>query len=678
VVRLLPSLLLFAVAAAQQPASPPAAKLAGTRPNLIFVYSDDHAGHAISTYGSKLNETPHLDRIADEGVRFDNAFCGNSLCGPARASIQTGLHSHKNGFMRNGNRFDATQRSLGKELQKVGYQTAVIGKWHLESDPVGYNHWMVLPGQGQYYNPDFLTKDGRQRIEGHATDLTMDLALDWLQQRDQAQPFLLLCQFKAPHRNWMPAPADLSLYRDNHLPEPATLFDDYEGRTPAAKAQEMTIARHMFLHYDLLVPPKEGQELQGEDRAYPSIRARMTQAQRDAWDAAYAQEDEAFYREDPQGEARVRWYYQRYMKNYLRCIAGIDRNVGRLQEWLDGNPEVKNRTLVVYCSDQGFYLGDHGWYDKRWMYEESLRMPLLMSWPGKIAPSRALPQLVQNIDIMPTFLELAGVPVPGDVHGMSLVPLLEGRADAKWRNAIYYHYYESHAVHMVPAMYGVRTSRYKLIRYYEPQWNGWEMFDLDRDPQEMRSVADDPRYAKIRKELERLLGELREQYGDDTGEVAGERFPIQAGVARVRATDGGWQVWCNADQGYLLQEGKRAGKTVLSTTMAPGDAGQQKNGFLVVAGGDPRGAKVRAGIEFGTKKLVVVGPGNVRAEAPIVWSGAAPAEVTMTIDTEAGTVVAEALGKRVEAKLPKGWAELTAWGFGASNAETRFAELVVK
>lgn len=656
----------------------PARPLAGSRPNIVFLYSDDHAVQAISAYGSNRNTTPAIDRIAAEGVRFDRAFCGNSLCGPARASIQTGLHSHRNGFMRNGNRFDVSQRSLGKELQQAGYQTAVVGKWHLESDPVGYDHWLVLPDQGQYYNPDFLTPGGRRRIEGHATDVTVDLALDWLAGRDGEQPFLLLCQFKAPHRNWMPAPADLGLYRDGDLPEPPTLFDDLAGRTPAARAQEMSIAQHLFLHYDLLVPPRDGQELRGEDRAYPAIRARMTPAQRAAWDAAYAEEDAAFWRDEPQGEARVRWYYQRYVKNYLRCVAGIDRNVARVLAWFDARPELAANTLIVYASDQGFYLGEHGWYDKRWMYEESLRMPLVMRWPGRIEAGTDEARLVQNIDLMPTFLELAGRPVPTDLHGKSLVPLLDGRRDVPWRDAIYYHYYESHAVHMVPAMYGVRNDRYKLIRYYEPQWNGWELFDLEEDPQELRSVADEPRYRQVREALERRLLALRSEYGDDTGEVAGERFPIQAGVARVRALDGGWRIWCNAPQGYLLRAIEPAVRLQVATQLRPALAGPQRNAFVVLAGADPRAPKVFVGVEFGTRKLVVTGPGRARAEADLPWDGKNAVPIRVEADLATGRVRVEALGQAVDAALPAGWQVFTATGFGASNAESEFTELVVE
>ncbi|HEB52319.1 MAG TPA: DUF4976 domain-containing protein, partial [bacterium] len=470
--------------------------LSGSRPNILFLFSDDHAAHAISAYGSRVNQTPHIDRLAREGILFRNNFCGNSLCGPSRATILTGLHSHANGFMRNGNVFDGDQTTFPKLLQKVGYQTAIIGKWHLSSNPQGFDHWMVLPGQGQYYNPDFLVPDpsdpsGRKtkrvRYEGHATNLTTKFAIEWLEQRDPEKPFLLMCQHKAPHRNWLPAPEDLGLFRGERLPEPDTLFDDYEGRGPMARAQEMTIARHMFLHYDLLVPPADPSELRGTDRAWLTQRQRMTPAQRKLWDAAYSDENAAFLREDPQGRERVRWAYQRYMKNYLRCVNGVDRSVGELLAWLDAHPDVKANTLVIYSSDQGFYLGDHGWFDKRWMYEESLRMPLLMRWPEHLAKGREVRAMTQNIDFGPTFLDLAGVPVPPTMHGRSMVPLLQavGRPDADevaWRDAIYYHYYESQAVHMVPAMYGVRTQRYKLVRYYEPQWDTWELFDLERDP----------------------------------------------------------------------------------------------------------------------------------------------------------------------------------------------------
>ena len=686
---MLASRLLPLVTAALSLAVPAAAQraLSGSRPNIVFVFSDDHACHAISAYGSRVNETPNIDRVAQEGVLFRNNFCGNSLCGPSRATVLTGLHSHANGFMRNGNVFDGDQTTFPKLLQKVGYQTAIVGKWHLSSDPQGFDHWVVLPGQGQYYNPDFRTRDGRVRIEGHATDVTTRLALDWLEQRDPDRPFLLMCQHKAPHRNWQPAEQDLALFRGEDVPEPPTLFDDHAGRGPMLRAQEMEVGRHLFLHYDLLLPPDDPSALRGTDRAWLSQRERMTPAQLAAWDAAFAAENEAFLREDPQGDERVRWYYQRYIKNYLRCVAGVDRSVGELLAWLDAHPDVKANTIVIYSSDQGFYLGDHGFYDKRWMYEESLKMPLVVSWPGRIEPGREVAELTQNIDFAPTFLDLAGVPVPEAMHGESLVPLLEG-APERWRDAIYYHYYESQAVHMVPAMYGVRTERYKLVRYYEPQWDAWELFDLDEDPDELRSVADDPRYAEIRAELQRRLAELRRTYGDDTGAVGDGAFPVLAGIARVVPLGDGYRVWANAPGGYLLRTGSRPGRTTLRTTLAPyrvdgAPAHARENGFVVVTGGDPRRRLVRAGVEFAAGRLVLVGPDGlgVVAEAPLDWSGRdrlAPVALRVDVDLEGQTITAEALGRRVTAPLPAGWTALSAWGYGADNAESTFGPLTIE
>lgn len=666
--------------------------LSGARPNIIFVFSDDHAAHAISAYGSRINKTPNIDRLASEGLLFRNNFCGNALCGPSRATILTGLHSHANGFMRNGNVFDGDQTTFPKLLQKVGYQTAIIGKWHLSSDPQGFDHWVVLPGQGQYYNPDFKTKDGKVRYEGHATDLTTKLSLEWLDQRDPDRPFLLMCQHKAPHRNWMPSAEDLKLYQDEQIPEPASLFDDYEGRGPMAKAQEMSIAEHMFLHYDLIVPPADESKLQGTDRAWLSQRKRMTPEQLAAWDAAFERENEAFLREDPQGKQRVRWAYQRYIKNYLRCVNGVDRSVGELLAWLDERPEVKKNTVIIYSSDQGFYLGDHGWYDKRWMYEESLRMPLVMRWPEHLPAGREVQELTQNIDFAPTFLDFAGVPAPASMHGRSMTPVLTGGAGGQggegvdadvaaaelgWRDAIYYHYYESQAVHMVPAMYGVRTSRFKLIRYYEPQWDAWEMFDLEADPAEMTNIAEDPRYASMRKYLEKMLAGLRAEYGDDTGVVGDGAFPVTAGIARAVPAGEGHRVWFNAPGGYLMKTGKRAGAQRVSTTMSPRPGRLRRNGFLLLTGAAPRGPVMRVGVDFDGGRLVVQGP-RWRQQAGagrITWDGAAPVEVTVHVDFDAHTLVAEALGQKVTAPIPAGWNSLTGWGYGGNNAETVFGAI---
>lgn len=652
--------------------------LSASRPNIIFIFSDDHAPHAISAYGSRVNKTPNIDRIAKEGLLFRNNFCGNALCGPSRATILTGLHSHANGFMRNGNVFDGDQVTFPKLLQKVGYQTALIGKWHLSSDPQGFDKWMVFPGQGNYYNPEFLTKDGKVRIEGHATNLTTKLSLEWLDQRDEKRPFLLMCQHKAPHRNWEPAPEELGVFQGEQIPEPETLFDDYEGRGPMLKAQEMSIANHMFLHYDLMVPPKDPKDLKGTDRAWLSLRNRMTKEQLATWDKAFEAENAAFLREDPQGKERVRWAYQRYMKNYLRCVAGVDRSVGELLDWLDARPEVKQNTVIIYSSDQGFYLGDHGWYDKRWMYEESLRMPLVMSWPGHLEAGREVTQLTQNIDFGPTFLDLAGAPKLAAAHGKSLVPVMSKKTgDEPFRDAIYYHYYESQSVHMVPAMYGVRTDRYKLIRYYEPQWDTWELFDLENDPNEMQNMAEHADYAEIRKGLEQRLVALRKQYNDDTGSVGGGEFPLTAGIARVEREGDSYRIWANTGGGYLLNEGKREGNVTLRSSMLPVLGKQSANGYLVASGGEPRGAMMRVGIEIKQKRLVILGPGwnQVAAQVPFEWDGKTAVPVAVQFGFDEHQVVAEIGGKRLTAPIPKAWTGLRSWGYGGSNAETVFAKL---
>jgi N-acetylglucosamine-6-sulfatase len=487
-----------------------------SRPNIIFIFADDHATQAIGAYGSVINETPHIDRLANEGVLFRNSFCGNSICAPSRATVLTGLHSASNGVLRNGNTFDGSQPTFPKRLNEAGYNTALIGKWHLAGDPTGFDHWRVLPGQGQYYNPDFRTPDGEVRIPGHVTELTTDLALEWLESgRDPEAPFLLMCQHKAPHRSWMPAPQDLGLFRDENIPEPPTLFDDYSGRSGPAGDQEMEIARHLSDHYDLKLDlPQDTASLKGPDSWVEGMRARLSAEQLAAWDAAYAEENAAFLADPPTGDALVRWKYQRYLKNYLRCVAGVDRSVGRILAWLDEHPKIAANTMVVYSSDQGFYLGEHGWYDKRWMYEESLAMPLVVRWPGHAQAGSEVASLVQNIDYAPTFLEIAGVTSEDPVHGQSLVPLLKGEKPADWRDAIYYRYAESRATHRVAAHVGVRTDRYKLMHFHEPEYDSWELYDLESDPLELNSVADDPAYADIRADLQLRLRELQAQYGE--------------------------------------------------------------------------------------------------------------------------------------------------------------------
>jgi N-acetylglucosamine-6-sulfatase len=480
------------------------------RPNILFVFTDDHACQSIGAYGSKINKTLNIDRIAREGAVFLNSFCANSICGPSRACVLTGKHSHKNGFYSNGRGpFDGSQFTHPQALRKVGYQTALIGKWHLNSNPTGFDHWDILPGQGSYYNPVMINKDGRRRIEGYCTTITTDLAIDWLKQRDGEKPFLLMCQHKAPHRTWAPELKHLNNYADEDIPEPATLFDNWENRSPTLAGNAMSIDRHFYYHYDLKVHMPVPFASKRETRLKDGEYARMTPEQKKIWDAAYMPRNQAFLENPPTGKDLVRWKYQRYIKNYLRCIDSVDENVGRVLDYLD-EAGLTDNTIVIYSSDQGFYLGEHGWYDKRWMFEESLKMPFVIRWPGHIKPGTRSDKLIQNIDYAPTFLDVAGVDIPDDVQGRSLVPLFADPASDDWRSSIYYHYYEHGGEHQVPRHEGVRTDRYKLINFYSN--DGFNLFDLERDPTEMQDVSGDPAYASTMKTLQAELQRLRGVY----------------------------------------------------------------------------------------------------------------------------------------------------------------------
>jgi len=490
-------------------------------PNIIFVFADDHAPAAIGAYGGRLaglDPTPTIDRLASEGMLFRNTFVTNAICAPSRAVILTGTHSHVNGVRTNAERFDSSLATLPILLQDAGYQTALVGKWHLKSDPVGFDYWEILPDQGVYYNPDFTTASGTARDTGYVTDLITDKALAWLERgRDPGRPFLLLYQHKAPHREWSPDGAYLDRYADVTIPEPPTLFDDWAHRTTAAAAQEMTIARHMTLGYDLRFWPNTIAPDDPANAWAQRLRDRMTDDQRARYDGAYGPRNDALRAASPAGDDLVRWKYQRYLKDYLRTIASVDDNLARLLDYLDTSGLARN-TVVVYSSDQGFFLGEHGWFDKRWMYEESLRTPLIVRWPGVVRPGSVNDDLVQNLDFAETFLDMAGVPIPPSMQGRSLVPLLRGDRPADWRNAIYYHYYEFPGVHAVARHDGVRTTRYKLIDYY--QLGEWELFDLEHDPDELRSVYDDPAYATVRAALEQRLFDLRDQYGVPATDLA--------------------------------------------------------------------------------------------------------------------------------------------------------------
>ena len=473
------------------------------RPNIVFVFSDDHSVNAIGAYGSKMNKTPHLDSLANEGAVFNRNYVANSICAPSRACVLTGKHSHKNGHKDNSAWFDGSQMTFPKELQKAGYKTALIGKWHLRSEPTGFDHWMVLPGQGHYYNPDYKTPKGLIRKHGYVTDLTTDMSIEWMkQQKDSGQPFLMMCQYKAPHRNWMPHPRFMDNYKGVEIPVPETLFDDYSNRNSNLLDNEMTIDEHMSLDYDLKVPRPNGHRAGGEWN-------RMTKEQKETWIKHYSAEDLEFKRAKLTGKALVRWKHQRYLKDYLRTIDGVDYNIGRILAFLKKEGLDKN-TIVVYSSDQSFYLGEHGWYDKRWMYEESFRQPLLVKYPGVIKPGTAVETMTQNIDFAPTFLEAAGVKIPEGVQGKSLLPLMKKGDKALWdRSSLYYHYYER-GIHNVARHHGVATERYKLIQFYDS--GEWELLDRKADPKEMKNFYDDPAYRNIRAAMHLELAKTMANY----------------------------------------------------------------------------------------------------------------------------------------------------------------------
>ncbi|SIO22625.1 Arylsulfatase A [Singulisphaera sp. GP187] len=497
--RTLERLGAFLIVCGSLMAAPPPRVVAAEptkQPNILFIFSDDHAYQAISAYNDprKLIETPNIDRIATEGMRFDRCVVPNSICGPSRATVLTGKYSHANGFYNNsGSRFDGSQTTVAKLLKGAGYQTAVVGKWHLVSDPTGFDYWHILPGQGVYYNPPMIDNGTRVKHEGYTTDIITDLTIDWLKKRDKSKPFLMMSQHKAPHREWAPALRHLGHDNDRNYPAPATLFDDYAGRGKAEHDQDMTIAKTMTakdLKFE--APPQ------------------LTPDQRQAWDAYYAPRNQAFEKADLKGDDLVRWKYNRYMHDYLACIKAVDESVGRLLKYLEDEGLAEN-TIVVYAADQGFYLGEHGWFDKRWIFEESLRTPFMVRWPGVTKPGSVNTDLVSNLDFAETFLEAAGQPVPAEMQGKSLVSVLKGRTPEDWRKSFYYHYYEYPGPHNVRRHYGVVTDRYKLVRFYGPDVDEWELFDLKEDPQELRSVHGQAGYTEIQKELEQELARLRKE-----------------------------------------------------------------------------------------------------------------------------------------------------------------------
>jgi arylsulfatase A-like enzyme len=485
--------------------------LAETRPNILFIFTDDHAYQAISAYGSKLNKTPNIDRIAKEGIRFDRCYVTNSICGPSRACILTGKYSHMNGYYLNDQEFDGSQQTFPKLMQAAGYQTALIGKWHLgkKSMPTGFDYWKILEHQGFYYQPNFVTPLGMEQHLGYVSNLLTEQVLSWLEYgRDPERPFLLMLQHKAPHRPWDPAPDRLADNIDVIFPEPETLFDDYENRASAARNAHMRIRDHMSVQGpDLKAWDMPRLNTPAENRARNWFYNKLTVEQHRDWIKAYQKKNATYYNSELAGKELTRWKYQRYLQDYLSCVQSVDDSVGQVLDYLDEHGLAQN-TIVVYSSDQGMYLGEHGWFDKRFMYEQSLRTPLLIRWPGVAEAGRSEDCIVSNLDFAETFLEAAGIDIPRDMQGASLVPLLKDVPPTDWRKSFYYHYYEGKG-HNVAEHYGVSTGRHKLIHFYK--LDEWELFDLEKDPQEMHSIYDDPEYAQIQRDLVEELGRLRSE-----------------------------------------------------------------------------------------------------------------------------------------------------------------------
>jgi arylsulfatase A-like enzyme len=481
-----------------------------TLPNIIFIMSDDHAYQAIGAYGdtiSKLAPTPNIDQIAAEGMRFDRCLVTNSISGPSRACILTGKYSHKNGFLQNeATPFDGSQQTFPKLLQKAGYSTCIIGKWHLDSDPTGFSYWEIVPGQGDYYNPEFKDGKSNQTDTGYVTEIITQKSLKWMEeQKKTGNPFLLMVHHKAPHRNWQPGPRELGMYKDVNFPEPATLFDDYSNRGLAENEQDMTIDKTMLLVEDLKM---------WTDSTWKTTSSlgRMDNKQKEKWDSYYNPIIEKNKNSKLTGKDLVKWKYQRYMHDYLECVAAVDKSVGEILKYLKDNGLDKN-TIVVYTSDQGFYLGEHGWFDKRFMFEQSYRTPLLIKWNGVIKPGSINNDMVSNIDFAETFLSAAGIEIPKDMQGENMIDILKGNTPKNWRKSHYYHYYEYPGYHSVKRHYGISSEQYKLIHYYY-NIDQWELYDFKSDPLEMINLYDNPKYASIKNELHKQLKELMLKYGD--------------------------------------------------------------------------------------------------------------------------------------------------------------------
>jgi arylsulfatase A-like enzyme len=489
------------------------------RPNILFIMTDDHTTQAISAYGSKLTNTPNIDRIGFEGIRFDNCYATNALSGPSRACILTGKFSHVNGFKDNADTFDGSQQTFPKILKANGYQTAIIGKWHLISKPQGFDFWSILNGQheqGDYYRPEFWENGDTITENGYVTDIITEKAIDWLKNRKQGQPFMMMLHHKAPHRNWMPAQRHLGMFDNTVFPEPDNLFDDYTTRSDAPKQQDMSIAHTLKDDWDLkLATAEELASADFPDKRYQDVYNRMTDSEKENWNKAYAPRITEFRSRKMNGEKLTRWKYRQYLKDYLATARAVDESIGKMLDYLASTGELNN-TLIIYTSDQGFFLGEHGFFDKRFMYEECQRMPLVMRLPEVIRAGSVTSALSMNVDFAPTLLDFAGIPIPKDMQGESLLPILSnrGKTPALWRDAVYYHYYEYPAEHSVKRHYGIRTERYKLIHFYN-DIDAWELYDLQSDPKEMNNLYGKKEYVVLERQLKDLLNQTREKYSDN-------------------------------------------------------------------------------------------------------------------------------------------------------------------
>jgi arylsulfatase A-like enzyme len=611
------------------------------RPNILYIMTDDHARHALSCYGSRVNKTPNMDRIAHEGMRFDNSFVTNSICAPCRAVLLTGKFSHINGHPDNRATFDGSQMTFPKLLGKAGYQTAMIGKWHLKSDPTGFDYWDVLPGQGRYHNPVMIEMGTRKKLEGYVTDIITDKTIKYIEERDKSKPFCVLCHHKAPHRNWQPDEKHAHMYMDE-IPEPETFNDDYSHRASPASNTQMTLAKH-FYKGDYKLDPPEG----------------LT----------------------PQ--ERKKWNYQRYMQDYLRCIASVDDNIGRLLDYLDKSGLADN-TVVIYTSDQGFYLGDHGWYDKRFMYEESLTMPLMMRYPPMIKPGSVNDNLVQNLDFAPTILDLAGVKVPRAMQGESMKPIMAGNPPDDWRKSIYYHYYEWPAVHMVRRHYGVRTDRYKLIHYYHQQ-DEWELFDLKKDPNELHSYYNDPSYADIQHELKIELARLRSYYRDHTGVQSSHLDFDIVYDAEVEKSGMGHKISTSSD-GYALNKTSapiRSRATFRFQTKTLKSDGQ-RNALFAFGPDNNTVNMLKCGLYIGVQEHVVLyGRFTAKSKKEIIrkevkYDQGKTFDVEVTVDLDAQTISMSIDGETMSAPIKKDIKEINYYGCYLHGTTSAFSQIEVK